>query len=44
MGILIMIVFIAVWGGCAASGGVLGFMLGWLPAWVIVQIIAMFTD
>jgi len=39
----IFVVFFGVWLGCAGTGGVLGFMLGWMPAWVIVHIFVEIT-
>jgi hypothetical protein len=35
---LLIITFLGIWGFCIASGGIMGFMLGWMPAWVVVEI------
>ena len=34
------IVFVAIWGYCAAAYGFLGFALGWMPAVIIAIILA----
>jgi hypothetical protein len=37
---LLIITFLGIWGFCIASSGIMGFMLGWMPAWVVVEIMA----
>ena len=37
---LLIITFLLIWGFCIASGGIMGFMLGWMPAWVVVEIMS----
>jgi len=37
---LLIITFLSIWGICIASGGIMGFMLGWMPAWVVVEIMS----
>lgn len=34
-----VIVFVAIWGYCAAAYGFLGFALGWMPAMLLAGII-----
>ncbi len=38
-GFIGVIVFLAVWIGCAIAWGALGFMLGWMPALVLAYIL-----
>ena len=40
LGILLIITFLSIWGFCIASGGIWGFMFGFMPAWVVVEIMA----
>lgn len=35
-----VLVFLVVWIGCAADGGIIGFCLGWIPAIIIAFISA----
>ena len=37
---LLIITFLSIWGFCIASGGVWGVMFGFLPAWVVVEIMS----
>ena len=40
LGLLLIITFLSIWGFCIASGGIMGFMFGWMSAWVVVEIMA----
>jgi hypothetical protein len=37
---LLIITFLGIWGFCIASAGVWGVMFGFMPAWVVSEIIA----
>jgi hypothetical protein len=37
---LLIITFLGIWGFCIASGGIIGVIFGFLPAWVVVEIMA----
>jgi len=39
---MVIIICIAIWGGCIASAGTLGFMFGWCPVVAYLTILAMF--
>ena len=37
---LLIFTFLSIWGFCIASGGIMGVMFGFLPAWVVVEIMS----
>ena len=37
---LLIITFLSIWGYCIASGGIIGLIFGFMPAWVVVEIMS----